>query len=301
MKIAILVFSPSGNTLQICKNLEEKLEKKNHKLQIMDITRKKEYFNNESIKEALLKEIKPHDILITASPVYEKHLEFYMKQVLSSIPKPDSIWGSAAIPLVTYGGISSGKALSEMFSILKKKKRNILGCLKIESSHIIHDKLTPRVNEFLPQERNIQLLDDIVSLIDNYDSNNFKQGNLKKQLKYHNFRESVLSTLLNEKMLHKHKYPAFIIQEDKCTSCLKCISECSVQRITNVNGRPQIQPERLCIHCFACEKACPSDAITFENGQEGWNLINRVYSKVSEENSFFRSKETPKSQLYSVK
>ncbi len=58
------------------------------------------------------------------------------------------------------------------------------------------------------------------------------------------------------------------------------------------------QPE--CIHCFACGNACPNDAITFVNGDEGWNLIDRIYSKVAAEDSIFRSKENPKSEVYSL-
>ena len=44
MKTAIIVFSPSGNTLKVAKMLEKNLLEKNISVQIVDITKTKEIF-----------------------------------------------------------------------------------------------------------------------------------------------------------------------------------------------------------------------------------------------------------------
>ncbi len=102
MKVLIIVFSPAGSTLRIAGLLEEKLIAANNQVQVLNVTGNKAMFREKRIKESLLENVKDHDLICIGSPVYEKHLEYYVKQVMKSLPKPDQKWGRFAVPFVTY-------------------------------------------------------------------------------------------------------------------------------------------------------------------------------------------------------
>jgi ferredoxin len=246
-----------------------------------------------------MREARPHDVLCVGAPVYEKHLEFYMQQVLRYLPEPDATWGQWAFPFVTYGGISTGKALAEARTLLRKKKRKVIGAMKIEASHIATPRLVTRVNEGLPGRETKPFIAEAVARI-----NQLAQGTITgeadfgAQLAKHTFKEWLLSTLMNERMLHKYKYPGFKALEDKCTRCLKCVKACAVQRIGVENGRPVFMQQPECIHCFSCANSCKTGAVTFIRDEADWAEIERIYSKVSAPGSFFRSMEEPRCAVY---
>ncbi len=52
---------------------------------------------------------------------------------------------------------------------------------------------------------------------------------------------------------------AYVIT-DACISCGACESECSVEAISEGDGKYVIDPD-LCIECGSCMDACPNDAI----------------------------------------
>lgn len=301
MKILIVVFSPAGSTLKIAELLEEKLISAQNQVQIFNVTCNKDMFIDEKIKDALNEKVKEHDLICIGSPVYEKHLEFYVKQIIKQLPKPDSKWGKLAVPFVTYGGISSGIALYEAAKLLKKSGRTTIAAMKIESSHIVTKKLSKRFNEGMPGQEAIPIIEELVKRISEIDKEN-KVKDFSKELNYHSFKEKMLCKLMVERMLHKYKYPGFVINSDKCSKCYKCVEKCSIHRIEVVNGAPKMaEKEPECIHCFSCVNICPNEAITFKKDDEDWNEIDRILKLVSAENSFFRSNEVPRSIVYPVR
>lgn len=296
MRVLIIVFSPAGSTMKISKLLESKLIEAQNQVQILNITGNKAMFKDGKIKETLAEAVHEHDLICIGSPVYEKHLEFYVQQVIKQLPKPDGKWGKLAVPFVTYGGISSGIALLEAERLLKKTGRKTIAAMKIESSHIVSKKLLTRVNEGMPGDEAIAYVDELVKRILALD-NGVKD--FSKELNRHSFKEKVLCKIMRESMLHKHKYPAFTIETEKCVKCYKCVEACPVQRINVIDGVPEMSgKEHMCIHCFSCTGSCPNDAITFVNGEDGWNDINRIFKLVAAENSLFQSMETPRSAVY---
>ena len=302
MKILILVFSPAGSTVKVSRILEQKLAAKGHSVQLCDITRNKKIFKDSDPSVFFAKEIKEHDVICVGSPVYEKHLEYYVRRFMEQLPMPDARWGKFAVPFVTYGGISSGIALSESISIFKKRGRKTVACMKLESSHIKTKRLKTRVNENMPGDEALPYIEALADRIDSLKNLSVKALLVKKSsLKCHGLREKIFCALMKERKLHKNVYPQFTIDKNKYSKCFACVSACCIQRIENKNGAPFMdgtQPE--CIHCFSCVNACSADAITFVNGQDGWDKIERIYAKVSKEGSAFRSTETPKSVVYPV-
>ncbi|MDF1549639.1 MAG: NAD(P)H-dependent oxidoreductase [Bacteroidales bacterium] len=104
MKIAIIQFSPSGNTSKVTQMLKNELEQRNQEVQLIDITREKQFFIEKAAHRFLIEKVKQHDVLLIGSPVYAHHLQYHMQDLLKVLPKPNAIWGKFAIPYVTYGG-----------------------------------------------------------------------------------------------------------------------------------------------------------------------------------------------------
>lgn len=299
MRVLIIVFSPAGSTMKIAKELEERLIAANNQVQLLNITANKAIFRDGKIKETLSELVIDHDVICFGSPVYEKHMEWYVQQIVKQLPKPDAKWGAFAIPFVTYGGISSGVALTEKVKLLKKSGRTNIAAMKIESSHLVSKKLTTRVNEGLPGKEAIPFVEELVKRISNFEQGNKEVEDFSKELNYHNTKEKIICKIMNERMLHKYKYPAFTIDNEKCAKCYKCVETCPVQRIRIENEFPKMaEKNRVCIHCFSCAGICPNEAITFEKDEEDWSEINRILKLVSAEDSMFRSKETSRSAVY---
>ncbi len=300
MNILILVFSPAGSTLKISGLLEQELIEKGHAVQLLDITRNAEIFARNNQRSYLDRVVRPHDLICIGSPVYEKHVEYYVRRLIEQLPGPDSTWGRYAVPFFTYGGISSGIALGQAVDLLEKGGRQSIACMKVEASHIKTKKLKNRVNENLPGDEALPLIADLADRIDRFDET--RKFIDRKELNYQNLRERLLCVILNERLLHRHKYGKLTIMAQQCNTCGKCVQVCPIQRIKLEGNRPVMDgtlPE--CIHCFSCVNACPQEAITYDNGDEGWATIERIFSKVAREGSPFRSTEFPKSAVYPLK
>gem|GEM_PF-4545968 len=73
MKIAIIQFSPSGNTLALSKMVQNELELRNQEVQLIDITREKQFFTEKETLQYLIEKVKQHDVLLIGCPVYANH------------------------------------------------------------------------------------------------------------------------------------------------------------------------------------------------------------------------------------
>ncbi len=297
MNVLLLIFSPAGSNAKVAMKIKEKLINKGHEVQLLDITGNHEIFKKGEITEYFEKRVKKHDVICIGSPVYEKHIEMYVKNIYDNLPAPDEKWGPMAIPFFTYGGISSGIALREAEKILRKSGRQVIAAMKIESSHIVTEKLKTRVNVNMPGEEADIVIDDLVDRI--CTGAECKVSNLSKELNYQKTKEKIVCAIMKEQMLHRKMYGKLEVQGDLCCSCQKCIEKCPIQRIELKNGKAcMINTFPECIHCFSCVNVCTENAITYENGDIGWAKIERIFSKVAKEGSMFKSEETPRSIVY---
>ena len=53
------------------------------------------------------------------------------------------------------------------------------------------------------------------------------------------------------------------IEEEKCTGCESCVSECPSEAIKMVNGKAFVEADQ-CVDCGVCVDACPVEAITMD-------------------------------------
>ena len=60
-------------------------------------------------------------------------------------------------------------------------------------------------------------------------------------------------------------FGSVIVDADKCTLCLSCVSACPASALQDNNERPQLRfTERNCVQCGICVKTCPENAITLQ-------------------------------------
>ena len=163
MKIAIIVFSPSGNTLKVAKMLENHLLENNVRVQVIDITRIKEIFRYRTFGQYMIDHVEEHDVLCIGSPVYAHHLHYNIQDLIKSLPPVGDGWGRLAIPFITYGGINSGVALQEAGHLLKKTGRIPIAGMKINSHHSLTKlpQISVKVNEGMPGKEISPLIEEL--------------------------------------------------------------------------------------------------------------------------------------------
>jgi Fe-S-cluster-containing hydrogenase component 2 len=54
-----------------------------------------------------------------------------------------------------------------------------------------------------------------------------------------------------------------IVDNEKCTGCETCVSECPSEAISMASEKALVDVEN-CIDCGVCVDACPDEAITME-------------------------------------
>ena len=296
MKIAIIVFSPSGNTLKVAKMLEKSLIDKNIAVQIIDITRNKKLFRHRTFRQYLCQYVEEHDILCIGSPVYAHHLHYNVQDLIKSLPAPDKEWGKLAIPFITYGGINSGVALQEAGNLLKKTGRIPIAGMKINSQHSLTKlaQITVKVNEGMPGDE----ITHLIEALSNEILNGKEINDASKEFSYQKFKVRLKAkTIFREKLWQKYFYPKQVIDNSKCLHCGLCAKNCPVQRIEMLEDKPTIsEGSPDCIHCGCCVSLCPNDAITFNTN---WNRWNKLLSKAANGYGPLPSNEEPKSAVYS--
>jgi len=295
MKTAIIVFSPSGNTLKVAKMLERNLLEKNITVQIVDITKTKGLFRDRTFSQFLNQYVEKHDVLYVGSPVYAHHLHYNVQDLIKSLPPPGDGWGQLAIPFITYGGINSGVALQEAGNLLKKTGRIPIAGMKINSQHSLTKlpQITVKVNEGMPGEEISHLIEEISNKI----LNGVEYVDVSKKFCYQKLLVRIKAkTIFREKLWQNHFYPKLVIDYEKCIHCGKCSANCPVQRIEMIDKRPTIsEGSPSCIHCGSCVSHCPSNAITFATN---WNRWNHLLSNAAAGHGPLPSNEEPKSAVY---
>jgi ferredoxin/flavodoxin len=295
MKAAIIVFSPTGNTLKVAGMLEDNLKHNCIEVQLLDITRNEKLFHGKRYENFLNENIKKHDVLLVGAPVYAHHMQYNMIDIIKSLPKVDEKWGKLAVPFVTYGGISSGIALYEAAKNLKKTGRNVVLGMKINAFHVMSRVLSAEQNRGMPGAEATPLILEISKRILDLTANTCKD--ITEQLDYQNAKNRIKSKLIfREKFWQNHFYPKLKYNEALCTGCGACVSVCPIQRLELKDKRILMGKKGLaCIHCTQCVYACPTGALDFDCDKEKWD---RLFSKAVSGQGPLPSNEQPKSAVY---
>jgi ferredoxin/NAD(P)H-dependent FMN reductase len=296
MRVAIIVFSPSGNTKKIAAMLAESLQQRNAKVQTIDITGDREFFNGTDPIHFLQERIDAHDVLCLGAPVYCHRFQYHLMDLIRSLPKPDGHWGSIAVPFVTYGGVTSGIALEEAGKLLRKSGRTVPAGMKVAGSHCMSDPILGyEFNKGCPNSASLPLVEQLAERIMHF-SNGTPCADASSTLAYQSRLFSLKTKIIfQEKVWHKKRYPSIAIDSKICINCGKCAKRCPVRHLTKTPEGIRINEKSDCIHCLNCMKGCPKQSISLVGDLErGRAFFTRLIEKHGNE-------ESPESAIFPLK
>lgn len=269
MRVQIICFSPSGNTLAVGREIREQLISRQIPCAIANLT-------GESVNLHQL--IQPHDVLLLGGPVYAHHLHYNVLDLIGQLPACDQVWGKLAIPYVTYGGISSGIALQEAGKALRKAGRIVVAGMKVAASHRMTRAFMEReFNSDLPLE---PMQDAVYELVDRILALRYsrKPMDAVPSMSYNGFATALKAKLIfQEKKWHRGRYPKVSIDTNRCTSCGACTKICPVMHLCKGSDGKIHYSEKECIHCLNCVVSCPQKAIQLVGDMEkGRRFMSRM-------------------------
>lgn len=298
LRVSIVVFSPTGNTLRVGRMLEERLSIKGADVQLVDMTRDGTLFGDCDFSRFAVENVRPHDVLCIGGPVYAHHMHYNVLDLIKALPRPGNGWGRYAVPFATYGTVSSGVALEETASLLRKTGRSPVFAMKVDAYHSYSRIFPTEVNAGMPGDEAIPFAEDLGARIAGLEA---RQGaecsDVTRELRYLSFADRAKAkVLIRERFWQRHVYPGLRLDPDRCVQCGMCAEVCPVLRIETTEAGsciPKGSPQ--CIHCGSCIAVCPSDAITFKTNMERWGSIFR---KAVSGRCVLASNESPKSAVY---
>ena len=298
IRVSIVVFSPSGNTLRVGSMLEERLSIKGADVQLVDMTRDATLFGDRDVSRFALENVRSHDVLCIGGPVYAHHMHYNVLDLIKALPRPGGDWGRYAVPFATYGTVSSGVALEEAANLLRRTGRRPVFAMKLDAYHSYSRIFPTDVNVRMPGDEAIPLVEDLGGRIAGLEARRGAEpSDVTRELRYLSFADRAKAkTLIRERFWQRHVYPGLRFDPDKCVQCGMCAEVCPVLRIEMTEAGLRIRKgSPQCIHCGSCIAVCPSDAITFKTNMKRWaSLFRRAVSG----RCVLASNESPKSAVY---
>ena len=263
MNVTIIVFSPSGHTLQAANIFKKEFEKRGVSAQLINTTKNPNYLNESSIKKQLEADLDAHDVLLIGGPIYAGHMEGNVLRLIEHLPKPSAKFGALAVPFATYGGVHSSVALEEMGKLLKRQKRKSILGVKISAEHTLTKTASKIIYEGRPGKNEEAIIAKAASKIIGIASRNIEYlKDISKAFCYSRPKERLMFKLFSQEKIHK-QFKHVSINSEKCIQCKKCISVCPVNMFDVIDEQVKmVKDQHQCILCAECYHRCPAGAIS---------------------------------------
>ncbi len=262
MKVSMIVFSPSGHTLQAANIFKKEFEERGVSVQLINTTKNPNYLNESSIKKQLEADLNAHDVLLIGGPIYAGHMEGHILRIIKQLPGVGEKFGALAVPFATYGGVHSSVALEEMGKLLKRQKRKSILGVKIAAEHTLTKTASKTIYKGRPGKDEKLIIARAASKIIETALQDIKSiKDISKAFCYSKPKERLMFKLFSQEKIHG-KFKQVSIDFGKCIQCKKCISVCPVNMFDVIDEQVKmVKEQHQCILCAECYHRCPADAI----------------------------------------
>lgn len=245
MKILLLYISPNRTTHKISRVLRDHLSQAGHSVTLLDIGRQ---------AKCIPQDLLPHlpesvDLVGIGSPVYHMRMLAPMQAnlsfVLSHLRQP-----LKAFLYLTYGGITTGKALLLASEILERYKVPVVGAVKIWAPHFYH-----RVA--YPDPAALQTAEAFCQRLEESQFQAIPSDQLRGLFSYQTWKVKAIFPLTH--WISKVRRLPIRIDAAKCTQCQRCVNECPTGAMEL--GETVIYNRQQCIFCYHCTTVCRQQAV----------------------------------------
>ncbi len=266
IRVAMLVFSPGGNTLKASDMAREAMIERGLSVQMVDVTAAKVIPDRERLRAFLLSEVKPHDLLMVGGPVYENRLDRHTMEIIRVLPRPEGpdgkTWGRLAAPFVTWGGVVSGISLYQGAKLLRASGRKVVLALKVEGFHPFSVEWSYRLNEGMPGEEALPVMKELADRVAALSE--AKPDRLKDITDKLNYAPPLIRLtggFCSVVPTQEYTFKDVKVDPEKCKACGVCVKRCPLDRLEIKDGRAQVKPGApRCMHCYTCLCVCPNQA-----------------------------------------
>ncbi len=261
----IVYFSPAGSTRKVAQSIEKELSDLMLDGVLWDLSA------DDDLSQLFSRAGKCGSdyCLFVGSPVYVSHPAPAVTDFLQRMPRS---LGAAAVPFVTWGGVTSGVALYDMGKMLQEKGFRLAAAAKILALHSMMRDAKSRLGEGHPDGEDEKMIRNLVEAV-NTRIKNEKDASLSlEDLAYQPDEIHAQAQQMNLSVAKAHM-PVRKVDGDRCTECGICKEVCPVDALT-LSPFPEFREN--CIFCFNCVMDCPEDAIVADLSQLHQRLRKRA-------------------------
>lgn len=269
-KASVVYFSPQENTRIVARWFGRFLKYNGIEVSYEDLNGR----NREEMEFIDFTIIRRVDLLVLGSPVYANHIPPPVEWFLKQLPR---VRGKFAVPYVTYGGVSSGVALSEMVPALQEKGYRVIGAAKILGKHSLMFQGGKPLGREHPDEVDKGMVEKLVKKIQTKMRRSHSEEIPHRLIKNPSTWSRLVSRGVNLATLEKVT-PSIKIHPGKCTRCGDCLPQCPV-KVIKLTPELGIMPG--CILCYNCVRVCPEKA--FEAKLQGFERMLRTMAVMNRE------------------
>ena len=246
-KATFVYLSPSGSTREVGRRICSWLEEWGYEAAEYDLSRCR------GREGEVARGVREASLLLVGSPVYADHALDPVMALLGALPCGE---GKPALAFVTYGEVSSGCSLHEMWKALHGRGYEVRGLAEVVSAHALMFRSGRPLGAGRPHAGDFALLkgwvDKVAAALQEG-----KRGGIDGSRVRPGLLVAALDATLSRPQFMRHFWPPIRFRAERCDSCGICRKRCPVGRLDEL---PRIDASKKCLYCYQCVSSCPRGA-----------------------------------------